>query len=78
VEVLCKRHVRKRAAKYVTYQKKGGLGVGELGFSVHQGMEWSEMKIVSYCTTQLWLVVCWCIAICHMQSMTAVYNVAAK
>jgi hypothetical protein len=36
------------------------------------------MKIVSYCTTELRLVVCWCLAICHMQSVTAVYNVAVK
>jgi len=35
------------------------------------------MKIVLYCTTELWLVVCWCLAICHTQSMTAVHNVAA-
>jgi len=51
---------------------------GGLGFSVCQGMEWSEKKIVSYCTTEMWLVVCWCPAICHIQSMTAVYNVAVK
>jgi hypothetical protein len=36
------------------------------------------MKIVSYCTTELWLVVYQCFSICHIQSMTAVYNVAVK
>ena len=36
------------------------------------------MKIVLYCTTELWLVVCWCLAICYIQSMTAVHNVAVK
>jgi len=76
MEVLCKRRVRKHSE--ICNIKKEWQGVGELGLSVQQGMEWSEMKIVSYFTTELWLVVCWCIAICHMQSMTAVYNVVVK
>jgi hypothetical protein len=60
------------------YREIRNIAGGGLGFSVHHGMVWSEMKIVSYCTTELWLVVCWCLAICHIQSMTAVYNVAVK
>jgi hypothetical protein len=55
-------------------------GMGEWGnlASESTGMEWSEMKIVLYCTTELSVVVCWCLAICHIQSMTAVYNATVK